>query len=521
MNTEHIAIDPGIGVNEGNARVPIWTRELTYCLIDEMRRIELRDDRHKIKKRMLYEELSAKFATLNFQISWKGVQKKWQNLMSSYWKYYKLSADEVKWEYYNELDGILSGTDLWVGLNGCKDPKIKNSLHYADKADERLWTNERILFLLDEMRENLEEHSKFRRSLYHQISQKFQRMGVNIDWKLIQKKWHNMYCTYKKNRIKMRDQVSWEYFDAMGSVFSKHDRLSFKLTSDQNAPEKGQLADTEWTDDHVFILLEEMMTIKERKDKYVLTKQVAFREISTIFSEQNISYDWRQILRKWQSMNLIYSKMVQGLMDSNEWKFFHLMHSIVGDSDEFAGIGVEHFRDVEPNPSVPIKMENDAYIYEEHIEEEDEFDYPQLNCADSQELVAEAGVSHTYVLASDGTLSRDYEHNPFVITPDIQNEVSQSRMYDYRPIINDFIGFSAEVSPMEVDGTENDVNYNMKPLAVEYITCDERESRDCEYESVADTNMQDISDRKTSVIEIKLTRTDEVVESKNTRSLSL
>ena len=42
---------------------------------------------------------------------------------------------------------------------------------------------------------------------------------MDIDWKSIQKKWHNLMSTYKRNKNKPREEVVWEYFDVSTAHF--------------------------------------------------------------------------------------------------------------------------------------------------------------------------------------------------------------------------------------------------------------------------------------------------------------
>jgi len=128
----------------------------------------------QIKKRIVYEELAEKFTEANFPISWESVQKKWQNLMSTYWRNLKKQSNQ--WEYFHEMDKILRQTTVWVGQNGCKDPSQPTSLHYNEQTEDRFWSTERILHLIEEMKNlDREEDGKTRRNIFHKIALNFHR----------------------------------------------------------------------------------------------------------------------------------------------------------------------------------------------------------------------------------------------------------------------------------------------------------------------------------------------------------
>ncbi|KAF2365629.1 hypothetical protein FHG87_003610 [Trinorchestia longiramus] len=349
-HTENV-IAEDYGSKPSQSRRPIWTRESTHWLMEEMLQFESRDDKHQVKKRAVYEELAAKFSEANFYVSWEAVQKKWQNLMSTYWRNLKKIKKESQWEYFAEMDNILRNTSVWVGLNGCKDPKQSSSLHYKDQIDDRLWNNERIIFLLDEMRYLYEEGDvRGRRSIFHKISTSFQRIGVDLNWKLIQKKWHNLMTTYKRNLAKPRNEVAWELFDMIDNILNKpggigasalqnNDDVSHLSMSPSQHVVEEVSEDAVWTHDNTLWLMEEMKAVKERKDKHLLKNRVVFREIADAFNEENFMVDWKKVLRKWQTMYVIYSKIYQGLMQPMQWQYFERMHDIVGDTDMYVGVG--------------------------------------------------------------------------------------------------------------------------------------------------------------------------------------
>ncbi|XP_018021406.1 uncharacterized protein LOC108677664 isoform X2 [Hyalella azteca] len=318
--------------------------------MEEMLQFETREDKHQIKKRAVYEELACKFSEANFHISWEAVQKKWQNLMSTYWRNLKKPKKDPQWEYFKEMDVILRNTSVWVGLNGCKDPKQRNSLHYNDQTEDRLWNNERIIFLLDEMRQLCKDgDARGRRSVFHRISTNFQRIGVDFNWKVIQKKWHNLMTTYKRNLSKPRNEVAWELFDMIDNILNKTssqqpvncDETSHLSMSPphQTTEDKATEDDDLWTHDNTLWLLEEMMAVKERRDKHLLKNRVVFREIADTFNEENFMVDWKKVLRKWQTMYVVYSKIYRGIMQPTQWQYFERMHDIVGDTDMYVGIG--------------------------------------------------------------------------------------------------------------------------------------------------------------------------------------
>lgn len=92
--------------------------------------------------------------------------------------------------------------------------------------------------------------------------------------------------------------------------------------------------DAIWTDDNVLWLMEEMLVVRDRKDKHLLKNRVVFREIAATFNEENFMVDWKQVLQKWQTMYVIYSKISSGLMQPSQWEHFEVccLHIIMFNS---------------------------------------------------------------------------------------------------------------------------------------------------------------------------------------------
>ena len=157
-----------------------------------------------------------------------------------------------------------------------------------------------------------EDDARGKRNVYHKIANNFQRLGVDIDWKTIQKKWHNMLSTYKRNARKTRDEVAWEYYEAMHSIM-KHNSYhsnpygsssyytsnsilgitgtrSYAEDEDKARTDKNDEEEEEnrllWTEDILHLLMEEMLVVKKRADKHLLNNGVVFREIADAINEE-------------------------------------------------------------------------------------------------------------------------------------------------------------------------------------------------------------------------------------------
>jgi len=331
------------------AHKPIWTRKTTLWLIHQMKLFERRVDRNQIKKRAVYEELEEKLTNEGFPITWEAIQKKWQNLMSCYWRNIKQPKKIGEWEYLRELGPLLSHTDVWKGHNGWKDSSVA-----SQSREERAWSTERTLFLLEEMGQwcNTGDDVRFRRSIFHRISDSFLRIGAHLDWKTIQKKWHNLVSTYKRNLARPRAEVSWEFFDIMDAVQRQINSAEFAPRSSEREPESAPALPLPWPRPSLLLLLEEMAACKGRRGS--LTAAVLFRELQAAFTAMGDHRDWMAILKKWQSLYVTYRKIRQGILNPNSYWWYDRMHAIMHDTDMYCGM-VER-------PSVSVKRERDASV---------------------------------------------------------------------------------------------------------------------------------------------------------------
>ena len=63
--------------------------------------------------------------------------------------------------------------------------------------------------------------------------------------------------------------------------------------------------DSLWTEDNILLLMEEMLVVKERRDKHLLKNRVVFREIADTLNAEGVQVDWKQVMYT-QYFSLIY-----------------------------------------------------------------------------------------------------------------------------------------------------------------------------------------------------------------------